>query len=192
MLVSCKYCGKTFNVKPSKIKRGCGKFCSRTCMRASVANEIVEMDDYAKLIVKSPKYGTFESLIDLDDVGKIQKIHWNFEGDYVTSREKGLLHRYISNCPKEKIVDHINRNKLDNRKSNLRICNHSDNLLNASIRITNKTGVVGVFKRQHGWEVSYRGKYVGHFTNFEQAVAKRKECEISYEIVSNLIKRGTK
>ena len=76
MLVTCKHCGKIFNVKPSHIKRGCGKFCSRACKEASVANRIVEFDDYAKLIVTSPKYGVFTALIDLEDVPLVSKFHW--------------------------------------------------------------------------------------------------------------------
>lgn len=46
------------------------------------------------------------------------------------------MHRYLLNCPKESQVDHINRNKLDNRLQNLRICSNAENSRNK--KVTNK------------------------------------------------------
>lgn len=41
------------------------------------------------------------------------------------------MHRVIMNCPKNKQIDHINHNGLDNRKINLRICTQSKNVMNS-------------------------------------------------------------
>jgi hypothetical protein len=53
-----------------------------------------------------------------------------------------LLSRYIMRAGKGEIVDHIERNPLDNRRCKLRIANSRQNMLNR--RLKNKTGLTGV------------------------------------------------
>lgn len=44
------------------------------------------------------------------------------------------MHRFIMNTPKGMDTDHINGDRLDNRRCNLRICSHSENCKNLPIR----------------------------------------------------------
>ena len=99
-------------------------------------------------------------LIDDEDYERVCKIKWHIKdkakaekGQYYfchTDRTGGrktiYLHRYIMSCDKYhgEDVDHINGNRLDNRKANLRICPHSLNTFNQIKSSRNKTGYKGV------------------------------------------------
>jgi hypothetical protein len=80
-------------------------------------------------------------LYDEDDIDWVKNYTWSVgnHGYAVTSikidgQSTGfLMHRVIMDCPEGMVVDHINKNKLDNRKANLRICTQSDNMKMGSI-----------------------------------------------------------
>jgi len=71
-----------------------------------------------------------------------------------------FMHRIINNTPKGMITDHINRNKLDNRKSNLRTVTTFQSETNKPLLKTNKSGVTGVHKVKQGWRaiITINGK----------------------------------
>lgn len=70
------------------------------------------------------------------DHSRLEKYFWhlNAQGYAVTRNEEYKLvrlhHMVIGMPPKGKVVDHINRNKLDNRLENLRICTQHENMAN--------------------------------------------------------------
>lgn len=55
-----------------------------------------------------------------------------------------MMHRHILKLGSGMDVDHINGDKLDNRKENLRVCLHKENLLNKKTRKDSHTGFKGV------------------------------------------------
>lgn len=88
------------------------------------------------------------------------------------------MHRQILQAPKNKIVDHINHNGLDNRKANLRIATALQNSWNARKQLGNYTSKykgVSFLKRIRRWRASiiYKGKniFIGYFDD-EKSAAK--------------------
>lgn len=122
-----------------------------------VLNEYIEYDDYYELhIVNTSNFEAFGK-IDKDDYLKIKNYKWTLSvhNDDIriiaNSRELNriYLHQFIiNNNDKNKVIDHINRNPLDNRKENLRIVSRSINSTNAKPRKENKSGIRGVYRRE--------------------------------------------
>ena len=97
----------------------------------------------------------FETLIDTDDLEKVKTFNGRFYGRYhkktgsfyVTGNSKMVnyqktrvqLHRLILDAPNDLMVDHINHNTLDNRRSNLRLVNNGQNMQNRSGTPSNNT-----------------------------------------------------
>ena len=129
--------------------------------------------------MKIVKIKKFTVLVDDKDYQKVLKHNWYIlrkKYPYFVSQINGkpiTLQRFILNPPQNLEVDHINRNIYDNRKSNLRIANHSQNKANVDRYKNNKSGFKGVwFRKNRGninkpWcsSTSFHGKTI-HFGCF--------------------------
>lgn len=78
-----------------------------------------------------------------------------------------LMHRVLLDAPRHLVVDHINGNGVDNRRCNIRLCTHQQNLMRR-VGPPNKTGYRGVHQIRPGTYrvaimLSQRGHYVGTF-----------------------------
>lgn len=90
-----------------------------------------------------------EFKIDIEDLPKIIEYKWYPTGKGVSNRacinRKGqYIHRYIMNEPKGFEVDHIDMDRMNNCRNNLRICTHRENQCNQSLQSNNTSGVTGV------------------------------------------------
>lgn len=146
-------------------------------------------------IINSKKYGKQIVLLDDEDYDKVIKekyslsVTWDktIKGFYVafTAKPKDsssrLLHRYLLNPSKGLTVDHINRNPLDNRRCNLRICTQFEN--NQKHNTSGKVGVT--FNKKLNKYIAYikvKRKHItlGEFKNFDDAVKCRLKAEEKY------------
>jgi len=96
------------------------------------------------------------------------------------------LHRWIMQPEDGKYVDHINKNTLDNRRQNLRICTNSANLRNSHLNFNNKSGHNGIYfdKSRNKWlaqiKVNYKQIFLGRFKDKNRAILARKKAEKKY------------
>jgi len=145
--------------------------------------------------IVSKTYGTHYMLLDKSDYIKLKKLgkKWcitlkreRFYPQTKFNKRVIEIQRYLMNPPKDKTVDHINNNPLDNRRKNLRICSNAANLRNGRIRKNNKSGYIGVYwsNRDSKWrvqiKVNYKMIYLGGSNSFNKATQIRKAAELKY------------
>ena len=129
--------------------------------------------------------------IDYEDFDKVSEHQWWIDKGYAKGgRKRQPMHRFVLNLGKAERykveVDHINRNRLDNRKSNLRIVSRQENMLNKSEYKNNTSNVKGVKwnKNLNKWQVqiTYNKKriHLGVYSDLEEAKQVRLQAEEKY------------
>ena len=178
---------------PYHAKGYCRKHYTEFCKRdkskyipPKTPNEIIVEGDTARIILCNRQGSRIaETIIDAKDVEQIQKHRWYMHGKgYVQAQDVGMLHRFLLDPKEGEIIDHINKDKLNNQRSNLRIATLSENGYNSKIPATNTSGVVGVSynKQFRKWEASLGTDGSANrrsFTSFDDAVSYRKLLENS-------------
>ena len=119
---------------------------------------------------------------DDDDYVWLSQIKWGFSRSGYAQYGSLFAHRIIAKTPKGFHTDHINQNKLDNRKENLRIATHSQNRANNSFSIRNTSGFKGVSKAGKRWRATITVKnkpiYIGVFDDPAEAnLAYQKKAQ---------------
>ncbi len=141
---------------------------------------------------KIPLTKGYFALVDAEDYDRVMKHGWCYmkartgRDGYAMATircERALLHRFILGIEKGKVVDHINRNGLDCRRKNLRICSQSENRRNSSGKINTSSSYKGVswHKASKKWsaQIQLDGKkfYLGVFeTELAALRAYRKKA----------------
>ena len=124
-----------------------------------------------------------ETIIDKEDYDRVKDIKWQLTltGYTIGNNGKLMLSHFLLNHKSNRkiFVDHINRNKLDNRKLNLRFCTKSQNACNAEKRKDNKSGYRGVFLHRGKWVATIaknkKTYYLGSFNNKNEAAKAYNE-----------------
>lgn len=143
--------------------------------------------NYTVIFLRQRGGSVIETLIDTEDLKKVMSISGSWcafksphtDTYYVRGYHKGdriLLHRLVMNAPENLLVDHINHNTLDNRKSQLKLVNYFYNNQNRKgLNKSNKSGFRNVSwnKEKKKWAVRINvngiRKQVGYFNDLELA-----------------------
>ena len=186
-------CGNTKIASGANLKRGNVKSCGCLLKEAAILkgqqhrkHNRYEIDKEKVTLYTAKGEPVY---IDKEDYGKVKDVYWENVKGYLVGRRNGeriKLHRYITNCPDDMVVDHINGNKKDNRKANLRVCTAQENAMNRGMMTNNTSGCTGVIwlKNDKRWcaRITYKGKCyeLGHFKDKSKAIEARKEAEKKY------------
>ena len=147
--------------------------------------------------ISTLKYPNTFTLVDDEDYQELNRHRWiptkRASGVYVSRQEKltgkrntVCMSREVLKPDREKMVDHINGNPLDNRKCNLRQCSNSQNQANSRIRIDNKSGYKGAYwrRKEKKWCAAIKkdGKviYLGLFFCLIKAAKAYNEAAVKY------------
>lgn len=122
------------------------------------------------------------------EFARLDKYYWHLDdmgyARTTISRKNHRLQHFIVGKPEKGFhVDHINRDRLDNRKANLRHITHQSNQYNSGLWKHNTSGHKGVFwdKERAKWQVRVgRRGFVGRYKTLEEALKARKEAENVY------------
>lgn len=100
--------------------------------------------------------------------------------------QKIYMHRLIMHAKKDQIIDHIDGNSLNNCRSNLRFCSHTENLYNTSARRNNKLGYKGIYwnKKEKKFRcyinVNKKNIHIGYFSTIEDAILSYNQAAQKY------------
>lgn len=187
--VTCLMCGATIQRSPSNVRKY--EYCSSACRRRGRASTPTLSTDGLTALL--PLYGQHNAIVahavvDASDAAWAGQWRWGYHHGYAErvdlSGERPqtvALHRELLGLPRVsdgRQGDHINRNRLDDRRSNLRIVPKGKNPQNMGNRRGTSSQYRGVSwsSKMRKWlvqvNVNGRSKYFGVFDS-EEAAAER-------------------
>lgn len=149
------------------------------------------MIDYKTIRLRCEKL----TLVDTEDYEWLMRWEWSLStsgyanrSQWVDGKNKNkiiLMHRLIINTPDGMDTDHINGNKLDNRRCNLRVATRSQNLMNQKKSWGgSKYKGVSWHKNKGKWvayiETDKKMKHLGIFVNEHDAATAYNMAALRY------------
>lgn len=182
-------CGNEKDVADSSLKNGKSTSCGcvlKEWLRSTNSKEnIYDLSgDYG--ICYFNNGGSF--IFDLEDYDKLKQYTWSGRYGYASSTRNHaaiIAARLLLGVTNSKlVVDHINGNPSDNRKSNLRVVTQAKNMQNRKTNVNNTSGVTGVSLKNGHWTARIMANkkeiFLGMFGNKDDAVKARREAEEKY------------
>lgn len=158
-------------------------------------NEYINQGDYFEIILYKNRSGEKQleiarTLVDKDDLDLIIQYKWCLShgrpATFIKGKNLYLYQLILGKQPRNKEIDHIDNNPLNNRKSNLRIVTRSQNMMNVKTKNNNTSGKTGVHfrKDRNKWtariQVDRKQIILGIFKTRQNAVKARKRAELKY------------
>lgn len=151
----------------------------------------IDFKKFTIFYINTIKFGVIKVFVDSEDKNKLFDLKISISKDnhaktFYAKTKNGSVHRIVMNLKKfdKNIVDHINKNGLDNRKNNLRIVNNSINLRNQNQRIDNTSGVKGLCEDNKRFRVFwYDNNFIKKsksFSKLKYGIKKAKNMAIEY------------
>lgn len=151
-------------------------------------NRYIFKDDIVIILINSI-YGLFNVIVDLEDFDKVNQFKTSWTVCYRHNRVETvltkvqhnkirytiLLHRLIMNCSENMVIDHIDRNPLNNRKSNLRIVTLNENKTNLSDYHNSQTKHKNIYLELGKYSVRIKKVRYGSYDTLDEALKVRNE-----------------
>lgn len=123
-----------------------------------------------------------QAIVDDEDYEWLSQWKWYYDNGYARRTDKTTMHRLVNKTPPGMDTDHINLNRSDNRKENLRTASRSQNIINQHKSVSNKSGYKGVSRLKRDITKCWRAfvyknnkqHYLGYF-------ATAKEAALAYD-----------
>ncbi len=111
-----------------------------------------------------------EVLLDDEDYLWISEFKWRIDGGYATTGHNAIrMHRILLRAHKGVLVDHVDRNPLNNQKINLRVASALQNAQNRSPRKCRISKYKGIHKVNGKWRVRIQVNgeriHIGYYDN---------------------------
>ena len=174
-------CGNLLEVRLRCLTSGQTQSCGCLCREiSSIRNKkynIYETDGEVTKVFDDK--GNF-TLIDTEDLDKVEHNYYSLhtKGYFVDNYNGVKLHHLITNCPDNMVVDHINHDKTDNRKCNLRVCTVQQNNMNNLCKGYSFHNTIGKWASY----INFNGerKHLGYFETEKEAKNARELGELKY------------
>lgn len=160
-------------------------------MKAKEHETGLTVDEVREILHYDPETGLFSSKICRSCLNVGKRSGYLRKDGYIQLKIKSrafLAHRlawfYVHGEWPNRDIDHVNRDKADNRIANLRLSTRSENCVNIGLKSSNTSGTTGVYfqKKKRIWQ-SYITKNrkrisTGGSKHKEKAIANRKNAEV--------------
>ena len=182
-----------FEALGTNVRRGSVKSCG--CMRSELISQANKKYNnyqiHEDIMIGFTEDGNQSFVISTKDYDIIKNYYWYVDthGYVVTRNTDGKyirMHRLIMGAQDNELVDHIDRNRSNNVRENLRITNAAGNAINHNVRKNNLSNISGVtwYEDNQKWRafviLGGKNKYVYYGDSKEDAIRARLKAELKY------------